>query len=420
MPVWLSAFPKTSERLACSPIKQYLINYLAHLTEQRYPPKTMRKHADYLLCFGEFLGRLDRLNAAQFCESVEPFLAELASRLSSAPKVRHILNRFLGHLRQTGSVPALEPTVPDYPHAILVDAYCDSLRTLRALKDRTIRQLRGTCRRFMTFLGVKDEASLRSLQPEVIHRFLISRGQQCCRSSLRTQCSTMRGYLAYLHRRGAIALDLSGVVVAPRVYQHDQCPRFLTRPQIDTLLAIIDRKTQIGRRDYAMLLLLIVYGLRGLEAARLRLDDIDWRNKKLHIRGRKAGNTTTYPLSASVKDAIIDYLRNGRPTSSHREVFLSVIAPFRPLLNGAALASHIVKYLKQVGIEMERPGRTSSGIRVRNGYSRRGCRSRSLAITWGTPIFTRPSGTRRSPSTSYEKSPWAMARMCCERRHFLR
>ena len=173
---------------------------------------------------------------------------------------------------------------------------------------------------------------------------------------MRTECSTLRGYLSYLHRRGAIAIDLSSVVVGPRVYQHDQSPRFLTRPQIDAVLANVDRKTPVGRRDYAMLLLLTVYGLRGMEAARLRLDDIDWRNKKLHIRGRKSGNSTTYPLSASVEDAIIDYLRNGRPASSHREVFLSVIAPFPPLLNGAALASHIVKYLKQVGIEMERPG----------------------------------------------------------------
>jgi integrase/recombinase XerD len=353
---WLSAFPKTSERLAGSPLRQYLFEYLAHLTEQRYPTKTMRKYADYLLCFGDFLGQHDRLNSAQFCESVEPFLTELGSRLSSAPKVRHILNRFLRYLRQTGNIPVVEPNVPGHPHTKLVDGYCDSLRTLRALKDRTIRQLRGTCRRFMAFLGVEDEPSLRSLQPEAIHRFLISRGQQCRRSSLRTQCSTLPGYLSYLHRRGAIALDLSSVVVGPRVYQHDQCPRFLTRPQIDAVLASVDRKTPVGRRDYAMLLLLTVYGVRGMEAARLRLDDIDWRNKKLHIRGRKSGNSTTYPLSASVEDAIIDYLRNGRPASSHREVFLSVIAPFRSLLNGAALASHIVKYLKQAGIAVEHPG----------------------------------------------------------------
>ena len=81
---WLSAFPKTSGRLAGSPLKQYLIEYLAHLSEQRYPTKTMRKYADYLLGFGEFLARHKVLNAAQFCAAAAPFLQELASRLSSA------------------------------------------------------------------------------------------------------------------------------------------------------------------------------------------------------------------------------------------------------------------------------------------------------------------------------------------------
>ena len=242
----------------------------------------------------------------------------------------------------------------------------------------------------MNFIASQSELALDSLQPEVIHRFLISRGQQCCRSYLRTECSSIRGFLSYLQRCGAVALDLSGVVVAPRVYQHDQCPRFLTRPQIDVVLAVIDRKTLVGRRDYAMMLLLTVYGLRGVEVAHLRLEDIDWRNKQLHIRGRKSGNNTTYPLATSVDDAIVEYLRNGRPASSHREVFLSVIAPFRPLVSGAAMASHIVKYLQQAGIVVHRPGTHVFRYSVRNGFSR-GCRLKSSAITWGTPTFFDPA-----------------------------
>jgi integrase len=102
---WLSAFPTTSERFARSPIRQHLTEYLAHLTEQRYPPKTMRKQADYLVCFGEFLARRERLKAAQFCESVEPFLRELASRPRSAPKVKHILNPITPVLYALGRLP---------------------------------------------------------------------------------------------------------------------------------------------------------------------------------------------------------------------------------------------------------------------------------------------------------------------------
>jgi integrase len=105
-----------------------------------------------------------------------------------------------------------------------------------------------------------------------------------------------------------------------------------------------------------MLLLLTVYGLRGMEVLSLRLDDIDWRNRKLRVRRRKAGNSTTYPLAASVDDAIVAYLRDGRPTSAHREVFLSLLPPFRPLASVGPLAKHIVRYLHRAGITLPRPG----------------------------------------------------------------
>jgi site-specific recombinase XerD len=356
MLAWAASFPRTSKRLECSPLKDHFIGYLDHLAEQCYPPKTIRKYADRLLRFGEYLAKQDRLDVTQFSESVEPFLTELASKLPSAAEVKPTLSCFLRYLKQTGVIPAVEHAASTDPHAELVEAYCTFLRTQRALHERTVRRIRSTCRRFMVFRASEGDMPLHSLQPEVIHRFVIAGGQQYCRLSLSGECSSLRGFLAFLHRRGAVALDLSRVVVAPRVYQHDRCPRYLTRSQIETVLAGIDRTTPVGRRDYAMLMLLTAYGLRGGETARLRLDDIDWRNNHLHIRGRKAGNSTTYPLASSVADGIIDYLRHGRPVSSHREVFLSVIAPYRPLRSGFALASHLVKYLQRASIAVDHPG----------------------------------------------------------------
>ena len=140
---WLSSFPKTSERLARSSLEEHLTSYLAHLTEQHYPPKTMHKYAYYLLCFEEFLGKQDRLDVTQLSQSVEPFLTELASRLPSALQVKPIINCFLRYLKQTGVIPATELAVPPNPHADLVEAYCASLRTLRALKHRSIRKIHG-------------------------------------------------------------------------------------------------------------------------------------------------------------------------------------------------------------------------------------------------------------------------------------
>lgn len=353
---WLSSFPNTLTRLAGSPLKEPLTNYLVHLTGQRYPPRTMRKYADRLLCFGEFLAKQGSLEITHLPLLVDPFLAELASRLPSAAAAKPTLNCFLRYLKQTGVITSVEPVLPPDPHAELMETYCTFLRTRRALKERTLRKIKVTCRKFMAFLAGECQGELHALQPEAVHRYLVSRGQRLGRLSLSTECSDLRGYLSFLHRCGATALDLSSVVVSPRIYEHDRCPRYLSRSQIDAVLGVIDRTTPVGRRDLAMLLLLTAYGLRGAEVAHLRLEDIDWRNRKLHIRGRKAGNSTTYPLARSVENAIVEYLQKGRPPSSHREVFLSVIAPFRPLVSGFALASHIGKYLKEAGIDLERPG----------------------------------------------------------------
>ena len=184
---------------------------------------------------------------------------------------------------------------------------------------------------------------------------MIAEGKRCGRTTLSQTCSILRGFLSFLQRRGLVTTDLSSVVVAPRVYQHERCPRFLTPAEIENVLSVIDRQSSRGRRDYAMLLLLSVYGLRGIEAVRLKFDDLDWRAQRLHVRRRKAGNHTTYPLAVSVGEAIVAYLRLGRPTSTRREVFLACVAPFDPLTCDT-LSHHARKYIARAGVQVERPG----------------------------------------------------------------
>jgi site-specific recombinase XerD len=190
--------------------------------------------------------------------------------------------------------------------------------------------------------------------PDAIHRFLVLEGRHYQRTTMATRCGIIRGFLAWLHRRGVIPRDLTGVVVSPRVFKHEQCPRYLTRAQVQAVLSAIDCNTLLGRRDYAMILLLAVYGLRGCEVMHLRLDDIDWPRQILHIRKRKAGNSSSYPLADPVAQAIIAYLQQGRPASQHREVFLTMRPPFTPVAHG--LSKQVRKYLGQAGIAIARSG----------------------------------------------------------------
>ena len=330
--------------------------FLKHLAAQRYSQGTLRLCSYRLLAFGEFMARQGVGDLAALPAWIDPFVAQIRCRDDHRGKLRLALLRFIRFLHQKQDIPAPEPLPPSAPHVDLVEDYLRRLQEQRGLCRDSLVLMRRPCQALMTFAAAEGMAELGSLRPETIHQFLACQAKTCNRRTLRSRCSTLRDFLAYLHRRGVVPVNLAGAVVAPRVYQHEQCPRFLTRAEIDAVLAVIDRQTSVGRRDYAMVSLLAVYGLRGIEVVHLRLDDLDWHRQLLHIRHRKAGNNTTYPLSVPVGEAILSYLQQGRPSSTHREVFLTVNAPFTPLAPGDGLANRVKKYLAKAGIRVEKPG----------------------------------------------------------------
>jgi integrase/recombinase XerD len=101
--------------------------------------------------------------------------------------------------------------------------------------------------------------------------------------------------------------------------------------------------------------LLVTYGLRGREVAALTLDDIDWKRERLAVPERKAGHSTAFPLSTSVGEALVDYLRHGRPQTADRHVFFRAVAPVEPI-GCAAVSSRARYYILKAGIQVPRPG----------------------------------------------------------------
>jgi integrase/recombinase XerD len=148
---------------------------------------------------------------------------------------------------------------------------------------------------------------------------------------------------------------ISKLIEIPQNYRLADIPRSISWDAVQIMLDQVDRRTCFGRRDYAMLLLMTVYGLRAREVALLTLDDIDWKRDRLHVRGRKAEHSTTYPLAPVVGEAIVDYLRNGRPDVPSRLLFWRHLAPQLPLTQ-AAVSSTASKYLHRAGIPVSRPG----------------------------------------------------------------
>jgi integrase len=116
-------------------------------------------------------------------------------------------------------------------------------------------------------------------------------------------------------------------------------PRGISRADARALLGSCDRRRLLGRRDYALIILLLRLGLRRGEAAGLTLDDIDWRAGELLVRG-KGGRKDRLPLPADVGEAITAYLRRGRPASDRREVFLGARAPYAPIASGTVASAY--------------------------------------------------------------------------------
>jgi len=165
----------------------------------------------------------------------------------------------------------------------------------------------------------------------------------------------IRVFLRFCHRQRVIADDLSNAMEMPQVFRLADVPRSITWDEVRRMLDAVDRRTSRGRRDYAILLLLVTYGLRAHEVAKLTLDDIDWKRERFQVPERKAGHWTAYPLANVVAEALIAYLHSGRPQTEDRHVFFRVLAPRTPISN-AAISSTVALYLRKAGVQVHRAG----------------------------------------------------------------
>jgi site-specific recombinase XerD len=160
--------------------------------------------------------------------------------------------------------------------------------------------------------------------------------------------SGLRAFLRFCFLEGLLSSDLSQAALVVRGRRASLLPRGISRADARALLDCCDRRRALGRRDYALIILLLRLGLRRGEVARLTLDDIDWRAGEFVVHG-KAGREDRLPLPADVGQAIAAYLKRGRPVSDRREVFLQARAPYAPIASGT-VASTVRRACRRAGI----------------------------------------------------------------------
>lgn len=358
-------FPATVDRIRASWIGEAVERYVEHLAEKGYAERTIHYRVPLLIQFGEFARAKGARTWPELAPHAEDFIAERAKRrgcgargakprLGVAKEIRGSVEQFL-RLIVPGFVGHLRGPSARVPFADLAPDFFRYLSEERGLRPSTLWHYGHHLRGFEDYLRGIDLHDLRDLAPPVLAAFVADSSARLGKTGVRDLCGTLRVLLRYLHREQVVPRDLSTAVDAPHAYRLSHIPRSVTWEEVRRMLLVVERRMPAGKRDYAILLLLVTYGLRAREVAALTLDHIDWKRERLHVPERKADHATAFPLSTIVGDSLVDYLQHGRPKTVDRHVFFRGVAPCAPLTYHAisCRASH---YLRKAGIPVSRAG----------------------------------------------------------------
>jgi len=233
--------------------------------------------------------------------------------------------------------------------------YAAFIRRQRNVTEHTVRKRGFHIKRFMEFAKTTGVSVMSDITPLLIRDFCCSLTQLKHPTRLGYAVS-LRGFMKWAYLEGILNRDLSGSVLTAKHYRYTSLPDTLTTEEVESLVQSPDRSTPVGQRDHAVLLLAARYGMRPSDIRQLGLDNIDWRNGRIALQQSKTGRDLTLPLLPEVSDALSTYLREGRPPTHSRKIFVQHCAPFRPLCKNNNLSNIMLKALRRTGLQ-NRQGR---------------------------------------------------------------
>lgn len=330
------------------PLVTYLDSFADSLSTQGYALRSIHRQVLLAAHFSRWLKqegvRLRRITADH---TARYHTRRLRPGRGDAAALRHLID----FLRGEGVIPAEKVPVRRLtPVERCTQAYEQHLREAHALAEVTIRNYVPFIRRFLEDRFGDGPVTLSRLCASDVVGFVRCQAPRLPRKTAKLMTTALRSFLRYARYRGGVTRDLAAAVPVVANWSMTSIPRAIAADQVRRLLASIDRRTTIGRRDYAILLLLARLGLRSSEVVFLELDDIDWSAGRLSVRG-KGGQRSEFPLPAEVGQAITSYLRRGRPNSTSRRVFLRANAPVRGFQGAGSIASVVRRALQRARID---------------------------------------------------------------------
>jgi integrase/recombinase XerD len=314
-----------------SPLALFAEGFRQELARRGHPPSTVKHYTTLMGQLSGWLGaqglspsELTKARAEEF------FAARRALGQRRVPTLASLAVLF-DHLE------ALQVLAPEQPRALtpsddLLRLYRQHLVEDRGLMPTTVVRYERFARRFLAQRASRTglETGAEGLTGNEVNGYLLEAGSRLVVESAKREAADLRSLLRFLYLSGLLASDLGSAMPPVAAWRGTRLPPTMSQAEVGALLDSCDRSTVRGRRDRAVLALLARLGLRSAEVAGLQLGDIDWRAGELAVRG-KARRRDRLPLPVEVGEAVVGYLRDGRPRSEHREVFLTLYAPHLPI-----------------------------------------------------------------------------------------
>lgn len=254
--------------------------------------------------------------------------------------------RYLGCLR--------EP-IEQIPFGSRLNEYGDWAKQERGLSEASIDRFHRTIRQFLRWYGALGRP-LSSVHAHDIDAYLaFGSARGWARVTLRNVVDALRAFFRYGAQQGWCPSRLAEAIQGPRIYAQEKLPAEPAWSDVQRLFAGLEATRPTDVRDRAILMLFTIYGLRESEVAKLRLDDVDWEHDRLRVPRAKRREVQLYPLLPSVGNALIHYLQSVRRNSLHREIFLTLVSPYRPLSH-SGLYDMVCARLKALNVQCAHHG----------------------------------------------------------------
>jgi len=356
------------DRMLAGPMGPYLPPLAARLVETGYSKAQARR----LLVSADGLARWLHRNGIALSDTGPDQVEAYSKSLGRMPSGKRLdtgtgLTRIAGLLRPWGILNASEP--PDALDVFL-ERFDNHLRTVRGLAERTREHQYRHLRRFLGGIFTATRPEWSRLTPHYVAQFLASELPKA-RAAKKHIVAAVRSVLRFLVLEGNVTKKLLKIIPRTRSWRYANLPEPLTPEQHEYVLKACQSEAYGLRRDRAFVALLATLGVRGGELRQLCLEDIDWKEGKVKIKGSKSARERVLPLPSDAGSLLGEYLQHERPLSPYREVFLTSIAPRKPL--GGHGSTYLVReFLKKCGIEGPRLGthcfrHTAATMMVRNG-----------------------------------------------------